>query len=239
MQGFRGASGPGYAFVLGAAALSLLTPIVTRADIVFGQVDDFQDGTTNNWTNGAGTFATEDGGPLGAGDLYLEVIGNGGSGPGSHLAVHNSEQWAGSYLAAGVTAIRLDMANFGESDLAMRFMIFSGLNLFTSTVPADVPADGQWRSYVLGMNPADLTQVGGSGDAESALANVQQLLIRHDTDGTSGIPGGTPVIGTLGMDNISAIPEPAAFALLALCALTAARPRRVNHPGGSSPTTGA
>jgi len=222
----------GYGVFVATGVLLLLAPGGVRADVVLGQVDDFHDGTTNNWTNNAGTFSNVDGGPLGPGDLYLEVVGNGGSGPGSHLAIHNSDQWAGDYLAAGVSAIRLDMANFGDTDLAMRFMIFSGFNLFTSTIPADVPADGVWRSYTLGMSPADLTQVSGSDPAETALSDVQQLLFRHDTDGTSGIPGGTPVVGTLGMDNITAIPEPAAFTLLALCTVTAARQRRAPHRAG-------
>ena len=201
------------------ATFALLVPSFANADVMLGQMDTFQDGTTNNWMNSAGTYSLQDGGAGGSGDFYLQVVGYGGSGSGSRVAVHNSAQWTGNYTAAGVTGVELDMANFGGTDLTMRFLLFSSAGLFTSLVPADVPADGVWRTYMLGLLPGDLNQVGGGGTVQDALMDVQQLLIRHDTDGTQGIPGGTPVVGTLGIDNIRAIPEPASMLLLGMSGL--------------------
>ena len=47
-----------------------------------------------------------DGGPGGAGDAFLRVEGNGGSGSGSNLVAFNTDQWSGDYVANNVLAIR-------------------------------------------------------------------------------------------------------------------------------------
>jgi hypothetical protein len=191
-----------------------------------GQLDDFNDGTTESWTNAAFTFSNVDGGQGGAGDRYLEVIGTGGDGPGSRIAVHNNEQWSGDYVSAGVTAIQFDLANFSATALEMRILILAGSDLFAATTAAVLPADGQWQTVTFGLNEIELTQVGGVGDLSKALSQVDRLLIRHDPGAPSGVPGGTPIVGTLGIDNVLAIPEPGSGLLLlgALCAARRVRP---------------
>ena len=114
--------------ILTIVAGFLAAPSVAAASVVAGQVDDYEDGTVQNWT---GSFVGQPtnvatGGPAGVGDNYLQVISTGGAGPGSKLATFNDNgQWAGDYIAAGVTSIQVDMRNFSASgaDLEMRFLI--------------------------------------------------------------------------------------------------------------------
>jgi len=99
-------------FYVGAvvAALALLAPAAAHAQIAFGQMDDFEDGTVEDWEGSAGDFTNQPtGGPAGANDNFLQVIGNGGFGSGSRVATFNQTQWGGDYAAAGVTAIRLEL----------------------------------------------------------------------------------------------------------------------------------
>ena len=85
---------------------------------VIGQVDNFEDGTTQGWVVGllgapspAPPQNIPNGGPLGAGDNYLQLTSVGGSGAGNRLVVINLAQWAGNYTAAGVTFIGMDLRN--------------------------------------------------------------------------------------------------------------------------------
>ena len=95
--------------------------------VTLGQVDDFEDGTVMGWTEGL--FSPNpptnqpSGGPAGLGDNYLLNLSSGGLGAGSRLVMFNQTQWAGNYLAAGVTRIDLQMANFGATTLQMRIAI--------------------------------------------------------------------------------------------------------------------
>lgn len=210
------------------AALALLAPAAAHAQIAFGQADDFEDGTVQNWNGSIGQFSNQpSGGPAGANDNYLEVVGNGDFGPGSRVATFNETQWMGNYAAAGVTAIQLDMANFGATDLAMRaLLLFTNSGDWTTTVAQAVPADGVWRSYTFEFSEALMTQVGGGGPFANVLANVPRILFRHESGPPAGIGGGTPIVGTLGLDNITAIPEPSSIALMSLAGLALLRRRR-------------
>ena len=211
------------------AALSALTLGLSaaQASITYGQVDDFQDGTTQDWTGAAGFFSNEDNGAGGAGDRYLRVIANGTGGPGSRVATFNQDQWAGDYLAAGVTAVQVDMANFGATDLEMRaLLLFGAGGDFTSTVSLNVPADGVWRTYTFSLSAADLTGVSGGGeDYAASMASVGRLLLRHQPGAPGGIGEAEPVVGVLGLDNITAIPAPGALALLGVAGLARRRRR--------------
>jgi hypothetical protein len=81
--------------------------------IAVGQIDNFQDGTTSNWSNGniIGTVSVTNiatGGPAGAGDRYIQVTAD-GSTSGGKLTSFNRDQWLGDYVAAGITAIDVDL----------------------------------------------------------------------------------------------------------------------------------
>ena len=175
--------------------------------IVLGQLDDFQDGTTQGWTSGVPNpdppTNVADGGPAGLGDSYLRVASGGGIGPGSRLIASNGSQWTGDYLAAGVTAITADLKNFGNTELEIRLFVDDQVaNLFASPLMSvaavTLPALGDWNSVTFQLSPGDLT----GGDFNLTLGNVQTLRIVHDTDTSRP----HPAIGAeLGADNLRAI----------------------------------
>jgi hypothetical protein len=178
--------------------------------ITAGQVDTFIDGTTQNWAGGASPTNISTGGPAGAGDPYLRISTVGGG-----LAARNDVQWAGDYLSAGVTAVSMEMRNEGSTDLSMRVVLFNSPGGdFTSTSAVLLPADHEWHHLVFGLTAADLTHVGGgSGNLNDTLGNVVRLLFRHQAGPPSGASAPTPVTGILGVDNITAVPEPASALL--------------------------
>lgn len=197
-----------------------------RASIVLGQVDDFEDGSLLSWSGGAARTNVPNGGPLGAGDNYLSVTSNGTSGPGSHLSTYNDFQWTGDYLTAGVTGIEADLKNFGSETLSIRAFLLNGDGgNFTTEFAIEIPADGQWHHVYFGMTAADLTTVDGGFDLDLTLSNLPRLMIRHQPGEPAGIGAPPPIATTLGMDNITAVPEPGTLGLL-LVGLAVLRRRR-------------
>lgn len=222
-------------FVLILAMGILVAPSVAVASIVAGQVDDFEDGTVQNWT---GAFVDppgapvniSSGGPAGVDDNYLQVTSTGTAGPGSKLATYNDgAQWAGDYIAAGVTAIQVDMKNFSSSmeDLEMRLLIpFGAGGVFTSTLSQTLPADGAWHTLTFGLTASDLTGIGGGTVLNDTLESITRILFRHQPGAPTG-PGVAPAIeAQMGMDNVTAIPEPATALLLGFGILILGKPRR-------------
>lgn len=206
---------------LAAAALALTVALPAHA-VVAGQVDTFESGSTLGWGVGANhpvpPTIVNTGGPAGAGDHYmlLRALGNTLGDPGSRLAVRNGAQWAGDYIVAGITAVTMDVFNFGPGDLSLRLLFEAGspapTDLAWSTVPVLVPGGSGWRSVVFPVTAADLTPAPGSQVAD-ALAGAVAIRLFHGT--LSDFPGDRLAV-TVGVDNITAVPEPATASLLTL-----------------------
>lgn len=222
--------------ILTIVAGFLIAPSVAAASVVAGQVDDFEDGTVQNWDGSSADppapgppINVASGGPAGVDDNYLHVTSTGGGGPGSKLAAFNVAQWTGDYIAAGVMTIQADMKNFSASgeDLEMRLLIHFGAGgNFTSTLSQTVPADGAWHTLTFGLTAADLTNVGGGNDLNLTLQSVPRILFRHQSGAPTG-PGVAPsIVAQVGIDNVRAIPEPATAMLIGLGALVLRNPRR-------------
>ena len=200
--------------------------------ITAGQIDDFQDGTTQNWLGIPPTNAP-DSGPNGMGDHALSATSSGGGGPGSRLVTfNNSSAWTGDWTANGVTRIQLDVFNPNAFELTIRLAIAGpgGFGPFGSgdvhvTDGVVVNADSQWHALAFDVAAADFTSL-NSGDSATALADVSQFRILHNA---SASWLGETVAGTFLLDNITAIPEPATATLalgsLAIALLTR-KPRR-------------
>ena len=189
--------------------------------------DDFEDGTTQGWTvsggPGGGTHPAPPanvptGGPAGDEDAFLRLTALGGSGSGSRLSVFNLSQWTGDYLAAGITAITMDVNNTGENALVLRLLLvnFAAGGAPTDTAvtlsPVNVPAGSGWMSVVF-----DLTNLTAeTGTTEGALGDVNELRLFHNPDPAFGGPfvGPPAVVATLGVDNIQAVPEASTVLLL-------------------------
>jgi hypothetical protein len=203
--------------------------------VTLGQKDTFEDGTTGNWVVGllgashpAPPVNVSTGGPTGVDDNYLLLSALGSSGAGNRLSVINLSQWTGDYLAAGVTAIVMDLNNLGPADLSLRLLFAdpSGgppTNLAFSTQAVVVPAGSGWTSVVFPIASGDLTA--GSGTVAAALMNTTEMRLFHSP--TAVFPG-PAVIASLGVDNIQAVPAPASLVLLgsALGGLGYSRRRR-------------
>jgi hypothetical protein len=179
--------------------------------IVAGQVDDFEDGTTQGWAEGVFSpnppTNVPNGGPAGIGDSYLQNISSGAVGAGSRQVTFNRVQWTGDYVAAGVSDIQAQMANFGAGALSMRVAIEGAIgDRFGSTISVALPADGVWRSVTLSLAPADLSLVGGVSNVNTVLANVSTLRILSAAAAPSW--QGDAIVSTLGMDNLTAGPAP-------------------------------
>ncbi len=188
-----------------ATALLLSAP---AGAVTPGQVDDFEDGTTQNWTVGSPhpepPVNVPTGGPDGADDNYLLATASGGNGPGSRLAVRNGIQWAGDYLAAGVASLELDLLNLGNVDLDIRLLFEdtstgSPTHVAVTSWAAHLPAGSGWTAVSFPIAPADLIPLLGS--VEGALENATGLRIFHNPD--AGFPP-PPVVAQLGIDNIRA-----------------------------------
>ncbi len=206
----------------------------TALAVSFGQTDNFEDGTVQGWGVGPGGHPAppaniSSGGPDGANDNYLRATALAGDGAGSRLALFNSTQWSGNYLAAGVSAISMQVNNFGPSEVHLRLRLvgFSGgpTNDVAITNAIFVPANSGWSLITFTLDPASLITLQGS--AMGALSNVTELRIFHNPAATYPAPPfGPPAVNVVvGFDNIRAIPEPSSFALicigvLALGALT-------------------
>jgi hypothetical protein len=225
------------------AVMSLASTTPGVAAPLIGQVDTFEDGTTQGWTVnllGMGGHPTppsnQTGGQGGADDNYLLLQSLGGSGGGSKLSAANLDaRWTGDYVATGVTAISMDVRNFGQADLFLRFGFEDPIpgppaNIaFTDAV--FVPAGAGWMHIQFLVGPAHLTAL--IGTVEQALTNTTVVRLYHSDAPNFPNPGQSvpSVVALLGVDNITAtqaVPEPSTLALLGLAtASVVARRRRL------------
>jgi len=205
----------------------VFTPKV-HASITLGQVDDFQDGTVMGWVEGIvspnAPTNVASGGPAGVGDRYLQNIASGPpSGAGSKQIMYNQSQWTGDYLAAGVTQIEAMMANFGATDLYIRLAVEGNFfERYASTTAVHLPAGSGWQSVVFDLSA--MTLISGTDPLATVLSGVGELRILSAQFGPTWI--GDDVASTLGVDNLTATPEPGALALLGLGAAVLMRRRR-------------
>jgi hypothetical protein len=205
-------------FLIIGIAAALLPP---RAQaVVVGQIDTFQDGTTDGWfAGGLGLgqvppippHVVATGGPAGAGDQFLEITGLGGTGAGSRIVAINGSQWAGDYLHSGVDGIAMDLKNLGQTDLTIRLlfedpMMAPPLDEGVTTLGVFLPTGSGWTHAFFPVSPSSLTMV--MGNANTVLANT--ILLRIIDSPTPG--DAVSIAGVLGVDNINAVPEPATLA---------------------------
>jgi len=213
-----------------AIFLAVLLCAAPALGLALGQIDTFEDGTTQGWQvslfgnpHPAPPENIVTGGPGGADDNFLQLTALGGPSsvliPGSRLSVINLAQWAGNYLDSDIGTIAMDVNNLGDSDLFLRLLFADPqgappANLALSIEPIVVPAHSGWVSIAFSIDPSNLTA--GLGSIGAALANTTEFRLFHSTDPT--FPG-EPVHALLGVDNIEArpvVPEPATATLLGL-----------------------
>ena len=251
----QGVGGSMKRFILTLTAVLVTTVLGASAAIgvTVGQIDTFEDGTTMGWSVAGGpgggvhpappiNIAT--GGPAGIDDAFLRLTAVGGGGAGSRLSALNDLQWAGDYLAAGITSIRMAVNNFGPEEVHLRLLFEdfeAGVpeNLVLSAGAIVVPAGSGWTTVDFPITAADL--VAQTGSIAGALSDTDTLRIFHNPAASfPGPPTGIPtIVVEVGIDNIAAcldgacaiartVPEPSAalasaIGLIALCLMIGAR----------------
>ncbi len=213
---------------LGAfVAVSMLaTPALC---VVLGQVDDFQDGTLQGWQGGASPFNVSTGGPDGAGDRYLRLT----TSTNGNLGTNHTGHWTGDYMDEEIMSVNMHLNNLGATPLAMRLLVINPSGDYASTNATVLPAASGWVSVEFILDSVEMTQTGGFATLEEVLADVQILVLRHDPDPVGGPGDPNPVTGQLGIDNITALPEPGFLAGLSAgvaMLLALGRRRRARGP---------
>jgi hypothetical protein len=205
-------------------SLAVLLSTASAFGISAGQIDTFQSGS-DNWQGGTGGLAlVSSGGPSGVGDQYMQISSGAAPLP-PRLVALNDSQWLGDFTAVGVTSVAMDLLNPGSAALSMRIAIReaaggSATPGYASATPFILPADGLWHHATFNLNAASLTGFNSPQPLAADLANVKDFRIL-DSAAPSGL--GDIVAGQFGVDNITAVPEPSALALIAIGALFAWR----------------
>jgi hypothetical protein len=182
-------------FVFAFATLLLARP--ASADVVVGQVDEFSDPfLTDFWERGDNLD----------GKLVLTADGGGSNGK---LVTFNLIQWSGDYLAAGVDAIAMDLANPGSQEpLFVRLAFGDEINPGTpgstwfATTSAVQLVPGQSGSIQFAIGEEFLTRVQGSASYADVLGDVRALRILHNPEPAAR---GASILGFLEIDNIAAL----------------------------------
>lgn len=214
-------------FVLIAACLALTG---TARAVSIGQAADFQSLTTEGWIVGIGDenpLNVATGGPAGDGDAFLRYQSAGGGGPFSKMIFYNTSQWTGDYVTAGITGFTADVINTGATTLDLRLAFGDTRSArngewFASSSSVQLAPGSGWQSVVLPIDEGSLTQVLGTGSYADLMSGVGAVRILSSV-APSNL--GDTIEGTLGVDNLRAIPEPASLALVALASLAAMRRR--------------
>lgn len=181
----------------------------SNAQVTLNQVDDFQDGTTQEWRIGGAGNATNgpinvpNAGPAGSGDNCLQYTSLGGNGVASKMVFYSqNQQWSGDFTSEGVDQISMDV-NVQTNDLNLRIAM-QGTNgtRICSTNSISVTASGSWSNITFPITAGDFTVVGGGGDAASVLSSVLTVRILSSSSPTWDLPD--VIAATIQVDNVTA-----------------------------------
>ncbi|MDH3459921.1 MAG: PEP-CTERM sorting domain-containing protein, partial [Burkholderiaceae bacterium] len=128
-------------------------------------------------------------------------------------------------INAGVTGIRMDVNNLGATDLHLRLSFFDPVGAdtaYSSNAVVVSPGSG-WEQILFPIDPTALT---GSANAAATLSNVAQVRLYHSPGGGPA-PNGPDVAAQLGLDNVTAVPEPQTGLMLAAGLATLVAGKRV------------
>lgn len=196
-------------------ALAGLTAVPAAA-VTIGTQDTFEDGTTNGWVTGGASplqpVNVPDGGPAGVGDAYLKLASSGSGGAGGKLVGIAGAQWFGDYVTADVTGIEMDVINLGSTDVDLRLYFAGGSGSGVSVDGITVVSGSGWTRIAFSTLPGAITAALGV-PALDVLSNVSELRLFHSAG--ASFPGPN-IAAEIGIDNVTAVPEPGTWATLGL-----------------------
>jgi hypothetical protein len=196
---------------LTVSVAALAASVPAQGAVTFGQLDDFQNGSTMGWDKGdASTTPPTNvaaGGPRGEGDRFLQNVSE-GFGPGSRQVILNKTQWAGDYNVAGVTRVDASLANFGTTPLFMRLALLTNASAYgTVNVDAvEIPPDGVWRRVSFDLTSDALGKIQGTESLAQVLSHVVTLRILSAQAGPT--QRGDVMESTIGVDDLRALRLP-------------------------------
>ncbi len=204
--------------LLGSFALVLNISLQANVATLFiGQIDNFQNSTTEGWRIGqsGGPVNISNGGDAGTGDAFLRYVADAANASGK-MIIFNDNQWRGNYLNAGIQSISAYVKNPSSSQFNLRLAFGTttsaqGGNWFSSTNSIDINAGSDWTKISFPITESDLTSVSGSGTFNSVMSNVGSLRILSSSTPSNR---GATLSATLEIDDITAIPEPSTIILM-------------------------
>lgn len=159
---------------------------------------------------------------------YLRIKADGIGKFGRMITFNWETEWTGNYISAGVTGLRLDLANMSTADdLFLRLAIGnraspqqSGGTWWVSKNAISVPLGSDWKSLFLPIAESEMVVVGnimGQSDNESfadTFSGIQNIRIL-----SAAVPLGATgdnFFGDVGIDNIALVPEPTTLPMMVI-----------------------
>ena len=184
---------------------------VLDAQVVGGQIDNFEDGTTQGWsdTSDTGFENISTGGPDGVDDNYLKDTATGTNGAGSRLVIRSlGAEWSGNFTSEGVFSIRFN-ARAQINDLDLRISVTGPGGKFSSANFVTVEAGSGWTLVIIPITASDFVSVSdGSGggspgtDIDATLAAVSEMRILSNPNPAWR---GEVIDAEMNLDNIAAV----------------------------------
>lgn len=204
--------------------LALAAP--AQALFITHDIDDFEDGTMQNWFLTGNPNPSQhlfNGGRPGKGKKFFRVTSNTGSGPNSRLFIKNNLQWTGNLLLRNVSRVFASLNNLGSNTLHLRVALQNANGTrYVSSNSFILQPGSDWVDARFSLMEQDLTRISGQDTYSSTLTNVTEFRILSST--TPSYEGDS-ITATLGIDNISTVPEPSVVALMTI-GLLMVLPRR-------------
>jgi hypothetical protein len=104
----------------------------------------------------------------------------------------------------------MHLNNFGPAAVDIRIVFFGPGGMYASSNRVSLAAGSGWQHAVYSLAPANMWYVtDGTTNLADTLTGVTTLLIRNDSNPPTQQGSHPPhITGTLGIDNIHALPEP-------------------------------
>ena len=178
--------------------------LIGHAQISADYIDDFENGTVQNWSDGGNTSNPpaniNTGGPNGPNDNFLQDVSSGGNGAGSKMIMFNDQQWTGNFTNQGIIAIKFQARALTNS-LNMRVAFDGAGGRICTTNAVQILSGGAWQEFIIPISSSDFTTVSGGTNIAQTLADVSDMRIL-----SNGSPSwqGESIVATLQIDNIQA-----------------------------------
>jgi flagellar hook capping protein FlgD len=182
-------------------AAGVAHPDLVRSAPTLGFRESWPGMDVAGWGGGASNTNPGTGGLDGASDGYLRF-----STPNNLMHKLGASSfdlpYAGDWVAAGITQVRLWLNDVGVDDpLEMHFAIGNGVN-FWQYNPGFLPPNNQWGMFTVNLSSgANWTRIiGTTGTFTAALQGADRVLVRHDRTPYSQFPD--DIDADVGLDDV-------------------------------------